>query len=90
VKTQTEVKNRIHSLLDKHGLRMPYPRPFSKKNIAWLREQSLDFMDDAILRSDLVILESVDEHIWVIEEKIAVLAIENPRVRLLMTMTGVG
>lgn len=90
VKTQTEVKNRIHSLLDKHGLRMPHPTPFSKKNIAWLREQSLGFMDDAILRSDLAILESVDEQIGLIEEKIAALSVEDRRVRLLMTMTGVG
>jgi len=52
VKNRTEVKNRIHALLHKHGLRMPHPTPFSKKSIKWLREQSLEFMDDAILRSD--------------------------------------
>lgn len=90
VKTRTEVRNRIHSLLDKHGLRMPYRTPFSKKAVAWLGMQSLGFMDDAILRSDLVILEAVDVQIGFIEEKIAVLAVENSQVRLLMTMTGVG
>ena len=90
VKTRTEVRNRIHSLLDKHGLRMPYRTPFSKKSVDWLRMQSLGFMDDAILRSDLVILEAVDVQIGFIEEKIAVLAVEDPQVRLLMTMTGVG
>jgi hypothetical protein len=31
-------------------------------------------MDDAILRSDLVVLEAVDEQVTLIEEKIAVLA----------------
>ena len=90
VKTRTEVKNRIHSLLDKHGLRMPHKTPFSKKNIAWLREQDLGFMDDAILRSGLAVLESVDEQVGLMEEKIAVLAVEDPQVKLLMTMTGVG
>ena len=90
VQTRTEVKNRIHSLLDKHGLHMPYPTPFSKKNIAWLREQDLGFMDDAILRSALAILEAVDKQVGLMEEKIAALAVEDPRVRLLMTMTGVG
>jgi transposase len=90
VKTRTEVKNRIHSILDKHGLRMPHLTPFSKKNTSWLREQSLGFMDDAILRSDLALLETVEEQVRVIEEKIAALAVEDPRVRLLMTMTGVG
>jgi transposase len=80
VKTRTQVKNRIHSLLDKHGLRMPHKTPFNKKNVAWLREQDLGFMDDAILRSDLVVLEAVDEQIGFMEEKIAVLAVEDPQV----------
>jgi len=90
VKIRTEVKNRIHALLDKHGLRMPGTTPFSKGNVAWLRERSLGFMDDAILRSDLALLETVDEQVEVIEGKIAALAAEERRVRLLMTMTGVG
>jgi transposase len=90
VKNRTEVKNRIHGLLDKHGLRMPGPTPFSRGNIAWLRGLDLGFMDVAILRSDLALLETVDEQVEVIEEKIAALAVEDRRVRLLMTMTGVG
>ena len=90
VKTRTEVKNRIHGLLDKHGLRMPGTTAFSKENIEWLRGLSLGFMDDAILRSDLAVLEAVDGQVTIIEEKIAVLAVEDRRVRLLMTMTGVG
>ena len=90
VKIRSEVKNRIHSLFDKHGLRMPGATPFSKGNIAWLRERSLGFMDDAILRSDLALLETVDGQVDVIEGKIATLATEKHQVRLLMTMTGVG
>ena len=76
-------------LLDKHGLRMPGTTAFSKDNVAWLRGLDLGFMDDAILRSDLVLLETVDEQVEHIE-KIATLAAEDRRVRLLMTMTGVG
>jgi transposase len=90
VKNRTEVKNRIHGLLDKHGLRMPGTTAFSKENVAWLRGLSLGFMDDAILRSDLAVLEAVDGQVTLIEEKIAALAAEDRRVRLLMTMTGVG
>jgi transposase len=90
VKTRTAVKNRIHGLLDKHGLRMPEVTPFSTGNIEWLRGLSLNFMDDAILRSDLAVLEAVDMQVEVIEEKIAVIAAEERQARLLMTMTGVG
>jgi transposase len=90
VRTRTAVKNRIHGLLDKHGLRMPEVTHFSAGNVAWLRGLSLGFMDDAILRSDLALLEALYEQVELIEEKIAVLAAEDRRVRLLMTMTGVG
>jgi transposase len=37
VKTRTGVKNRIHAILEKHGLRMPEATPFSRVNIAWLK-----------------------------------------------------
>jgi transposase len=90
VKIRTGVKNRVHGLLDKHGLRMPGITPFSKGNISWLREQSFGFMDDAIVRSDLAVLEAVDGQVTLIEEKIAAIAAEDRSVRLLMTMTGVG
>ena len=90
VKNRTMVKNRIHGLLDKHGLRMPGAYPFSGGNVDWLRGLSLGFMDDAILRSDLALLEALDDQVELIETKIAVIAVEERQVRLLMTMTGVG
>jgi transposase len=90
VKTRTAVKNRIHGLLDKHLLRMPEATHFSAGNVEWLRGLSLGFMDDAILRSDLALLEALDSQVEVMEEKIAAVAAEDRSVRFLMTMTGVG
>jgi transposase len=69
---------------------MPCKTPFSKKAVAWLREQNLGLIDDTILRSDLALLEALDEQIGFIEEKIAALAVGDQQVQLLMTMTGVG
>ena len=89
VKMQTQVKNRIHGILDKHGLRFP-STPFTKKSIAWLRKQKLGVMDEAVVQGDLSILESLEEQIRLIEEKIAALAVKNPQARLLMTMPGIG
>ena len=54
-----------------------------------MRMQSLDFMDDAILHSDLALLEALDDQIGYVE-KLASLAVDDARVRLLMTMTGVN
>jgi hypothetical protein len=47
VNTHTGVKNRIHGLLDKQGLRMPDTTPFKRGNITWLRGLRLGFMDNA-------------------------------------------
>jgi transposase len=90
VKMGTEVKNRIHALLDKHGLRCPYPTLFSKKGVEWLRSLRLGFTDDAVLRSDLALLESLGEQIAFMEAKIAAVAVNDEGARLLMTMPGLG
>jgi len=88
VKMETEVKNQIHALLDKHGLKCPYKTLFSKKGVDWLRSLKLIFTDDAVLRSDLALLESLGEQIGFIDAKIAAVAVNDERVRLLMTMPG--
>ena len=89
VKHRTQVKNRLHSLLDKHGLRFP-GTPYSKKSITWLREQDLGFIDNAIVKGQLALLETLDEQIHVLEDKIAAMGMEDPQVKLLMTMPGIG
>jgi transposase len=88
VKMRTEVKNRIHALLDKHGLRCPYKTLFGKKGVEWLKGLKLGFTDDAVLRSDMALLEALDEQIAFMEGKIATVAVNDEGVRLLMTMPG--
>ena len=89
VKHRTQVKNRIHSILDKHGLRFP-GTPYSKKSIVWLREQDLGFMDNAVVKGQLALLETLDEQTQILEDKIAAMGMEDPQVKLLMTMPGIG
>jgi len=47
-------------------------------------------MDEAIVDGQLALLETLDEQIRVLEDKIAAIAVEDPQVRLLMTMPGIG
>jgi len=89
VKMRTQVKNRIHSLLDKYTLKSPY-NSRTKKHVAWLRKQDLGFIDNAIVKGQLALLDTLDEQIRVMEDKIAAIAVEDPQVRLLMTMPGIG
>jgi transposase len=90
VKMRTGVKNRIHTLLDRHGLRCPYKTLFSKRGVEWLRGLRLGVTDDAVLRSDLAVLEALDGQITSMEAKIAAVAVTDGRVKLLMTMPGLG
>jgi len=90
VKTRTEVKNRIHALLEKHGLRCPCSTLFSQKEMKWLQGLNLGFMDDAVLKSDLALLETLDGQIALMEAKIAAVAVDDERVKLLMTMPGLS
>ena len=83
------VREALRLFFEKHGVRIPYKTKFSKKAVAWMKEQSLGFMDDAILRSDLALLGVLDEQIGFVEEKLAAHAVDDTQVRLLMTMTGV-
>jgi transposase len=55
-----------------------------------LREQDLGFMDNAIIKGQLAILETFNEQILVMEDKIAAIAVDDPQVKLLMTMPGIG
>jgi len=88
VKLRTEVGNRVHALLDKHRLKCPYPTLFSEKGVEWLKGLKLSFTDDVVLTSFLSLLEYVDVQISLVDAKIASLAYNDDRVRLLMTMPG--
>ncbi|MGC8940399.1 MAG: IS110 family transposase [Candidatus Bathyarchaeia archaeon] len=88
VKLRTEVGNSIHALLDKHGLKCPYPTLFSGKDLEWLRGLKLGFIDDAVLKNLLAVLESLNVQVSLIDAKIASLAYNDGRVKLLMTMPG--
>ena len=90
VKVRTEVKNRVHALLDKHGLRSPYKSLFSKKGLKRLRGLELGFIDDVVLKSDLALLTVLDEEVGFMDGKIAASAVDDERVKLLMTMSGLG
>jgi len=88
-KTRTEIKNRIHALLDKHRLKAPCSELFSKEGLEWLKSLKLSSIDDAVLKSDLVVLKALDEQIGYVESKIASIALKDPNVELLITMPGI-
>jgi transposase len=89
VKTRTEIKNRVHNLLDKYDLRSEYSDLFGKHGLEWLRGLQLPPIDKAIINSDLQLLEALDQQIMNMNVEIAKLACNQDDVKLLMTMPGV-
>ena len=55
-----------------------------------LHSLKLGFTDDAVLESELALLTVLDEQIGLIESKIAAVAVNDERVKFLMTMLGLG
>jgi transposase len=58
--------------------------------VKWLSGLKLGFTDDAVLNSELALMMALDEQIGLMEGKIACVAVNDERVRLLMTMPGLG
>jgi transposase len=89
VKTRTEVKNRVQSLLHRCGFRCPYGDLFSKRGLEWLRGLNFNAVDVVVLKSGLALLDALNEQVAALESHVAASAVMDERVKLLMTMPGI-
>lgn len=91
VRMRTRLKNRIHVLLDR--LHVPLPAAsdlFGQRGTRYLKELKLQGVDHEILQEDLELLEVFNRLIKEAEKQIGSLTSEDPRVRLLRTVPGLG
>jgi transposase len=86
---RTTIKNRIHTLLDKHAYKSPYTDLFGKHGLEWLAKLELPAGDRILLKVNLEQVASLNHSIDKLTESIAASAIENPEVKLLMGFTGI-
>ena len=86
---RTIIKNRIHTLLDKHAYKVPYTDLFGKHGLEWRRKLELPVADRTLLEVNLEQVTSLNHSIDRLTETIAESAIENPEVKLLMGFTGI-
>ena len=89
VETRTILKNRIHTLLDKYDLHPPFTDLFGKHGLEWLRTVQLQPGDQVILAVNLEQLISLTHCIDALTAHIALSAVDNPEVKLLMGFTGI-
>jgi transposase len=86
---RTIIKNRIHTLLDKHSIKTPYTDISGKHSLEWLRNLELPAGDRILLNVNLEQLNTLNRSIDRLTETIAASAVDNPEVRLLMGFTGI-
>jgi transposase len=89
VETRTILKNRIHTLLDKYDLHPPFTDLFGKHGLEWLSAVQLQPGDRVILDVNLEQLQSLTRSIDALTANIALSAVDNPEVKLLMGFTGI-
>ncbi|MBV8200398.1 MAG: IS110 family transposase [Acidobacteria bacterium] len=90
VADRTMVKNRLHSVLAERLIPLPAARLFSAQGLAALRTLELDDDGRQILDSDLRLLTAIEQEIVDIDAILNRLGYSEDRVRLLMTLPGVG
>ena len=89
VRARATVKNRVHALIDGHGLRCEYSDMFGRRGAEWLKSLRLDPLDRLMLDNHLQHVESLKGQIGRIDEEIRRRASLDEDVRILLSLTGV-
>lgn len=89
VKGKTQIKNKIHAILTRHGIRLPYST-LCESAMQWILDEIKDFSIKSVLISYHNLLEQYNHELKRIEEKIKDLAERDKQTQLLMAIPGVG
>lgn len=89
VRKATEEKNVIHAILAKYDAR-PGCGPFTKGGRRWLEGVELSELDRFVMDAHLAVLDATDRQARMLSSRIARIGIADERVRLIMTMPGIG
>lgn len=88
---ETQVMNKIHAILLRHGINnLPYRDAFCKKGIQYLQSLDVPGCDRLELDNYIEIIQMFEAKTQETTEYIEKLAADDPTVRLVTTMTGMG
>jgi transposase len=91
VRQRTQIKNRVHSILDRNHLELPeVSDTFGSRGKAWLKAVELREPDDRLLEAHLDLFESVQCQIRESEKWIDAALREHPDLNILMSLPGIG
>jgi len=91
-RVRTMVRNRIHTVLDRHPRieRPAHKDPFCNQGKAWMKRVELPQPDRQLLDEDLELHELLDRHIRALEDRIETDNAAHPDAVRLRTLPGVG
>ena len=86
VKQTTQLKNRIHAMLTRRGVKLP-TATLCNSTMIWLRDK---FSGDNVFLHYLNLLEYHEKELMPIDKSISELSVNNKDAKLLMTIPGIG
>ncbi len=92
VQDRTGVRNRIHSVLAMRLVVEPEGGLFTAAGLQWLEDAlvQLDAVGQKLIRSDLALLQTLDQQIAAFDDELFQRAYQEQRVQLLLTLPGVN
>lgn len=90
VDIRTQVKNKIHAVLRRHGITYEFSDVFGVAGMQFLHTIELPAASRFELDEYLLLLASLDERIDVVQGQVQAMACDNYGARLLMTIPGVS
>lgn len=86
----TEVKNKIHAILRRHGIQSELENMFTQKGIQFIESLDLPMCDRLEVDHFIAVLKHLEQEIAETQERITEMALDDPYARLLMTHPGIG
>ncbi len=88
---ETQIMNKVHAILLRHGIHnLPYKDAFCKKGIQCLLSLDLPGCDRFEIDQYIELIQMLESQIKDSTERIEEIAVDDPAVRLVMTMTGLS
>jgi transposase len=90
VRLRTAVKNKVHAILAKRGLRVPVTDLFGRAGRRWLAEQVLSSVHQYAVQAYLAVIDAMDAEIARVSREIDQQAEQRQQTRWLTSIPGVG
>ncbi|MCX6747327.1 MAG: IS110 family transposase [Candidatus Pacearchaeota archaeon] len=89
IKERTRIKNKIHAIMMKHGMKVPF-KTLCNSALKMILEDIKEISIKTILASYIGLLERYNYEISFIDEKIKDISYKKEQTKLLMTIPGIG